>query len=573
VRWYALVLAGCAFEPRAAEHVPVTATLVDDTAADFMAGQGSDIAIDPLGLLVPDAFITGGLHARSYPVVNNFDDTVTWDSLQPLLGTMIGERYGEAPITNWGGDRPYSLGLNTTDYFTVTYDGEIYLPAGPTTLQLVADDQGFIEIDLGAVKPLLRAHYNDPQAATLTVTPPAAGWYPVRGVIVETYGNAYFQLSTVDGGTATLFDPAHLRARVTDAHGITVAGAADRLFAQPISVPSIEPTLVDRTFDNVPPSYDFYGVGATNHALRYAGQLRVDTAEPYTFTIDNGTDATHHARLLVDGVPVAGNMPGGIMQLTSDPVMLAPGWHDLIADYTAYYNASERVSLTASTPTQPAAPIAADRLRPVRTGGFITFAHAPDAYVASDTSSMIPFALTAPTGATIDFVDLFVYITGATRSGVQVQLAGASLTVPATPPFENYYDYWPDRTELAGMPVAGSYSATFTTMGTGANLGYLYLVASYHGGPNPPFAQAMTYVSAPKMLGGTVTAARAIGELHGATVTVEVRTGDAASIGSAPWVAPETMPMGDLVEYRLTIAGDGWQYPTIDRVEIDITSG
>lgn len=563
------MLAGCAFQPRAAQQHAGSTTLVDDTAADFMAGQRTDVAVDSLGLLVPDAFIGGGLHARSYPSIT-MDDTTTWDTLG--LGAMIGERYGELPTTNWGGDRPYSLGLTAGgDYFTVTYDGEIYLPEGPTTLQLVADDQAFIEIDLGAVRSLLHAHYYDSTNATITVTPPAAGWYPVRGVLSETYGSAYFLLSTVDAGVATPITGDRLRARVTDAHGITVVGTPDRIFAAAPAAPSIEPTLVDRTFDNVAPSYDFYGVGSTNHVLRYAGQLRVDTADTYTFKLDDGTDSTHHTRLFVDGTCVAGSWPGGIDQLTSAPVMLEPGWHDLIADYGVYYNSVDRVSLTASTSTSPAAPIPSERLRPVRTSGFVAFVHPPDAAVASDSSATVSFKLPGPTGSTIDATDLFAYITGATRSGLAVQLAGTTMPLPAMPPFETYYDSWPERDELAGMPADGTYTATFTTTGTSANLSYLYLFATYHGGPEAPFAQAMTYVSAPHVLDGTVTAVRAIGDLHGAQMTVEVRTGDAGSIDAAAWVAPEIAPSGDLVEYRLTITGDGWQYPTIDRVEIDVT--
>ena len=81
MRWYALVLAGCAFQPRAVEQQSTTTTLVDDTAADFMAGQRSDVAVDPLGMLVPDAFIGGGLHARSYAAI-------TIDSVACCIGNF-----------------------------------------------------------------------------------------------------------------------------------------------------------------------------------------------------------------------------------------------------------------------------------------------------------------------------------------------------------------------------------------------------------------------------------------------------------------------------------------------------
>jgi hypothetical protein len=33
--------------------------------------------------------------------------------------------------------------------------------------------------------------------------------------------------------------------------------------------------------------------------------------------------------------------------------------------------------------------------------------------------------------------------------------------------------------------------------------------------------------------------------------------------GAAPTVAP-----GALVQYQLTVTGDGWQFPTIDKVEL-----
>ena len=108
MRWLALLLAGCSFSakgPHAGDDDDggSTTTLVDDTAADFMAGTRSDLAVDSLGLLVPEAYVSG-LHARSYGVIP-IDDNTTWESLS--LPALIGERYGEQLTTDWGGDRPY----------------------------------------------------------------------------------------------------------------------------------------------------------------------------------------------------------------------------------------------------------------------------------------------------------------------------------------------------------------------------------------------------------------------------------------------------------------------------------
>jgi hypothetical protein len=103
--------------------------------------------------------------------------------------------------------------------------------------------------------------------------------------------------------------------------------------------------------------------------------------------------------------------------------------------------------------------------------------------------------------------------------------------------------------------------------------GYIYypaLLATYRGGPDKPFADAMTYVSPPHALDGTLAAIRVLGDLDGATLVVEARTGSETTLGTAPWQPPEAVPPGALVQYRLTVTSDGWQYPTIDRVELDV---
>lgn len=555
MRWLALLLAGCSFSAKGAhagdDDATSTTTLVDDTAADFMAGTRTDVAVDPLGLLVPEAYVSG-LHARSYGVIT-MDDTTTWESLTANLPALIGERYGEMPTTNWGGDRPYSLGLTTGgDDFSIVYDGEIYL-AGPTTLQLTADDRGFIQVDLGSDQPYLRAHYNDATPPTLALTPAAPGWYPIRGAMVETYGSAYFQLSQTTG-TLTL------RSRVTDARGITVVGSQDRIFTHPISATSIEPQLLDRTWNGTVPSYDLQNIQNNDHALRYAGQLRIDADSDVTFALDEGGVAQHYARLLVDGVRIASNWPGDPPKPTSNAVHLTAGWHDVVADF-AMYSGSEHVGLTAN-----GAAIDAMHLRPVRTGGLLAFEIAGNSSTGANSSMSFTYTLPVPAGSTIDYVDHGYSLSGATRDQLTDTFNGAAIAVPATASYEGF-DYWP---ELPG-PAAATFTEVVATMNTSASITYPCVTASYHGGDDPPFAMNMMYVSAPHQAGGKITAVRVIGDLHGAQLTTEVRTGDTGSIDTAAWVAPETMPSGALVEYRLTLTSNGWVSPAIDRVEVDVS--
>lgn len=563
------ILTACAYT-RGQIEPPRGEVIVDDTAADFSAGALVDAVVDPLGLVVPDAFALGGLHARAY-LGSQVTAATTWTDL--VLGAPVGERYGELPVTNWGGDRPYGLGLTAAhvDNFTVVYDGEIYLDEGATSLALAANGQGFIELDLGAVRPSLHAHFNDPTPATITVSIPSGGWYPIRGAVSDTGGAAWFILSTPAGSIT----PDRLRARISAAHGVAVVGAADRIFSTLQPGSSVEPTLAQRDWTNVAPSYDLYGVGASNYALRFGGQLRVDVAEPYTFALDYGNDANDYVRLIVDGTPVAGHWPGGIDQPASAPIELAPGWHDLVLDYTQY-NGVAKLQVLASTPTMAAAPLPPERLRPVRTGGLLVATIAPDTTIADASTTMVPLAPAAPAEAVVDFVDLFFEVIGQARSDLSVALvqpAGTdALALPSTPAYETVFDYMPDRTALAGAPVATTWQVAVTDTIADSSAGYVHyamLLASYHGGPAAPFAKLMSYTSPPHATDGatTIDAITVTGELHGAALQLEVDTG-------AGWVAYTggAIAAGATIRYRLTISGDGWQYPTVDKVEIDFTS-
>src|SRR5438552_209607 len=88
-----LVLAGCAFHAGAPGDDHPTTTIVDDTMADFAAGAASELVVDPLGQLAPEAYALGGLHARGYGK-SGITSTTTWADVLALdLGKVLGERY------------------------------------------------------------------------------------------------------------------------------------------------------------------------------------------------------------------------------------------------------------------------------------------------------------------------------------------------------------------------------------------------------------------------------------------------------------------------------------------------
>lgn len=572
-------LASCSFD-HGALPPGSTARIVDDSAQELAAGTATDLAIDPLGYLAPDAFIAGGLHARGYLSTPVTLTTTSADLTPDALGPISGERYGEPPTVDWSTDRPYGLGLARADDFTVVYDGEIYLD-GPVQLRLAADDVGFLEIELGAISVTLRATYDNASPA-VAIQPPAPGWYPIRGAMSEGVGYASMIVSTVDGGgTATPVDASRFRARVTTAPGLMVSAAQSRVFAAPIAGEAIEPSLIDHAFGYGPPSYDFYGLTANEYALRYAGQVRIDHDGLYGFAIAIGGEPGDYARLMIDGQTVAGQWPGQVDQLTVPGVQLAAGWHDLILDY-AQYVATATVQLTMVTPGG-SGPIPGDHLRPVRTGGLIAYASAASAILVDASAApgvtTVPFTITAPDDAVVDFGDLLFLLSGETRTDLAVELDHGTgidpMPLPAKPAYDAIDDYLGAHTALAGSPPGGAWSAVFTDNVPGGPQGTVSgetLIVSYHGGPGAPFAQQMTYVSAIHPTPG----ATAIGpimvtaDLHGATLQLEVRTsGDWVPVanGAAPAVTA-----GETVQYRLTLTSDGWHAPTIDRIELDYSA-
>ncbi|MEP6864074.1 MAG: hypothetical protein ABJE66_25825 [Deltaproteobacteria bacterium] len=103
------------------------------------------------------------------------------------------------------------------------------------------------------------------------------------------------------------------------------------------------------------------------------------------------------------------------------------------------------------------------------------------------------------------------------------------------------------------------------------------VMASHHGGPLQPFAPDVVYASQPHVTPG----ATVIDEIHvdaalaGATMTLAVRTaGSEARLASMAWTpvgndGPVRIAGDDFVQYQLSLSGDGWMLPSVERVERD----
>jgi hypothetical protein len=135
------------------------------------------------------------------------------------------------------------------------------------------------------------------------------------------------------------------------------------------------------------------------------------------------------------------------------------------------------------------------------------------------------------------------------------------------------YDYDALRTAFVGMPLAGTWQFTVTPNGMSGAMTAV-VAASIHGGPNMPFTPVVTYTSKPRPA-GTIDRVHVEAQLDGATLAVAVRTADdAAQLTNQPWTTvegdgPPNVAAGDFLQYQLVITGDGWEFPSVESVEVD----
>jgi hypothetical protein len=541
----------------------VMLTITDDM---FVDGEVRDGVVED-GRIEPDGFVLGGLHARAFQsgLVDNGED-FTKVLADAAAATQAGAGYAQVPA-NWGGSRPRGLGLTLDIGFSVLYDGEILLPKGETSLEVDADDRALVEV-LGTVAV---------NTQTITFTVPEAGWYPIRAAITEDTGNARLAMTIVQGPVRTPVDATRLRARVTDAPGVLVYAFDGQGFVGERGH-TARPTI-DEAFGIFAPPYDLTTSG-DRFSLRFAGQLRIETQGSYTFAAQLGGDTNDGWRLWIDGELVAHQWLGHPVLATA-AVDLAPGWHDILVDY-ADETGNAEIAVTMN-----GAPIPPAQLRPVVVfGNTVTFATTTPTPIVDVSSSFITLPLTGGPTEVIDSVDYAFRVDNQDMSTLQVTLfdcttQGKPLTISAAPG----YHYYPADKTCAGKlvnPVI-PWQIRFAD-GIAGNTGFVGLgqvrdyglTALYHGGPKMPFAPVVQYTSSPQPTprAKRIETARALGDLDGGAVLIEVRAAaDAAGLAAAPFeLVREGSPMmtvGEIVQYRVTITTDGWQYPVLDKVEID----
>jgi hypothetical protein len=581
----ALVLAlatGCSFHLHAGgTDASTTGSLIDDTASDFAAAQTLDEAvIDPSGTIEPAAFVLSGLHARGY-LRNLVSGATSWADIEAKATDATGEGYEQLPA-DWGGGHPRGLSLNTDDNFTVLYDGELLIPAGDHMLSIDADDDAAAQLG----DQFVFAHDTVQMQA---IHEDAPTWVPLRAALGEDTGSARLVIA-IDGTPITA---TQTRARVNQAQGLlTSIYYAASSTTETVALPFVAAPNV--SWGMTAPPYDLAGP-STTYTARFMGQLRIESDGMYTFATSTG-NADDSSALYLDRHLVTRTSPFPDAHPASATLALTAGWHSIVVELNGTQknplNQSDPHDVTLAT-TFNGAPITAAMLRPAVDSGYVEQAFS--AFVPlSDTTvngGVTTIGLPAgtpppPAGATIDSAMLgYIYYHAApTDYAVVADLAGPQVAIPSTGAV-----VLTDGDETAaGSAVpqaANAWSFTFTDSVPGDSSGYndpyalVFGDCTYHGGPQQPFAPQMMYVSTARSLPG-ITAfgpLQVTGDLAGASLTIAVRTASTAQdLQTAGWVdvangsVPTAAPL-PYVQYRLVIAGDGWQYPVVDKVELDYT--
>jgi PA14 domain len=562
-------LAACGFSaPLLGDDAPGQhVTLTDDD----LTGVAKD-GVVAAGAVTPDGFVLGGLHARGFQaqLVDPGEDMAKI-LIDAAAATQLGAGYAQVPI-DWGNGRPKGLGLVNDGNFTVIYDGEILLPKGEVTLEASVDDRAVIE--------LLGKQITNTGMATFVVD--EGGWVPIQAAISQASGMKRLVMTIVQGPVRTSVDASRLRARVTTQPGLVGFVFDDEHFTA-LRGQIARPTVAEVFVTSAPP-YDIT-TSFDHFSLRFAGQLRIDTAGAYTFDAAIGTDDS--ARIWIDGTPIAHTRWPGHADVGTGSVTLTAGWHTILVDYMDEIGLAN-IEVHMTGPDAPAGgTIDPTHLRPVVVLGN-TYTSSPEAQkdIGDNTSTFVSLVLPGATDEVIDAVDYAFQIDNQLMSTLEVTLFDCNTAgkVLATGVLPTVYSYAADKScadKVTNPLVDWSLRLFDNTVGTTPFIGPgvvrdFWISALYHGGPKMPFAPVFTYTSTPQATPGArrIEAVRALGELTGATLELSVRAADDQTLLDAqPFElvreGEKIEATGELVQYRVTISTNGWISPVLDKVEID----
>ncbi len=593
MRWVWLAaIAGCTYAPRAGSGDGTTITIVDDTAADLaQPAQLTDGELTAEGTIIPAAYVLGGLHARAF-ARKLIDGNSTFAKLDTTLltATKLGEGYGQLPA-DWGQSRPFGLGIanrggNVNDDFTVVYDGELALAAGTNTIEIDPDDAALFEITIdGTPTAVLDATAGG--TTSFDVVAPSAGFYPIRVAIGEAGGTArlLFRLGPASGATSTV-DRARTRSRIVSTGlSANVYESLHTAFAGSTVVATADQTLAA----TVPPPYDIPMTGTTSYAVRYVGQIHIDVAGTWSFETLQASQDT--ARIWIDKTHLASKWGNGIVD-GKPPVAtvdLGVGWHDIFIDLAVQMSNNlgqfvphqASLALVATPPGGAPAPVPSSQLRPVVSSGLATGTLIGRQNLVVDGVTTTNLTL-ADVGMTVKSIDTGFILFHADPAAYTIALEAGGASIPIPVDAASSLGLVLDDASLEGQPMPTAYTTRFTDNTAGGpfvdpTAFFPFVDVTGLGGPAMPFAPVMTYVGkAHETPDATALGrVRVAGAFDGAAVQLAVRTADTVeglAVATFVDVANDeiaTPAAAAFVQYRVVATGDGWQFPVVDKIEVD----
>ena len=556
----------------------------DDTASDFMAaGSSLDSAeIDDGGFITPTGWVTGAALAKG---ANSelFTDPATLDWTMLDATTPAGIAFA-APLGDYGGGAPIGVGVAQSDDFTMWISGEIWLEAGTHTFQLTADDNGLLDLAQPGGTTFTRVvtaqWFQAPQTATFIAG--GDGWYPIHLAMSEGNGQASFVLlHQPPGGTLAPLDPDRLRVAAGDAHGVVADGFDDFYLMRPAGRSLVNGPMLEQQLGSTPPK-DTGITQGTLYSFHWAAQVRVDLPGDYQLSYD--TDDGQ--RLRVDGQIVLDTLGGHPVSMTTLPIHLDPGWHDVIAEMTVVNDPAHATLHVATGPDLVGGPFPLERVRPIvpRVDRVAGASDESDQGFPASGSTGYTMTPAVPAGATIAGVDFEYHVNVPHLNALQVSAIapdGTAITLRKVgdPDHAGVSTEWRTTHALDGAQAAGPWQLVVSDLGgqSGGTLLDGAITVHYTGG-HAPIATTASYDSQVRDLGATATideATYSASAPTGTGVAVRLRTGDTTdALMAQPWSdpivsgAPPIVAPGRFLQYRVELSSDGDHSAAFDWIEL-----
>jgi len=471
-------------------------TLRDDTFDQFTGGALEGALIEKGGFVGPIPYFIGGVRATGIEG-NRLEDDVdatTFDDLAQITPTGRGVLRGVDIAL--GDEIPALLGFSDGDDITVLVEGEIYLDTmGTYMFELRANDIGFVDLaPPGGAFQRVGSAGTSPQSYSFTA--PSPGWYRFRGALADSSEflewELRYRIPNV-GGIRSIPDN-QIRAAVDGLDG-AIVDAFEEGYLSLYTGTGLTDRLDGLNF--AMPPYGF-GTGGAAYSLRWTAQFLVDIEGDFRFSLDS----TQGQRMWIDGAQATNAWDGASHVITTMPLHLEAGWHDVVFDTTKTNGTNGKYSLTVfDGPQFAGAGIPQDHLRPV-SGRAARFNTASNTAITDITDGMTitrNVGLDLPAGFTPVAIDTQFQVTHPLLPQITMTLdppAGANITLVAANDLVgtgNYTRHDVIPTDRAGTSfnfIAGD-STVDAMMGT---VEFANVTVVYTGG-RQPYEPAATYTS------------------------------------------------------------------------------